>query len=74
MEATNRTNWFMVIHTKSELVKYYREMLGEFNGWAIRGLLAVYDKQTADEKRTETTNHHNGVGFRGCVTRSFYPV
>lgn len=59
-------NWFMIIHTKSELVKFYREMLREFDGWAIRGLLAIYDKQTADEKRTETTNHNNGVGFRGC--------
>lgn len=63
--AGNQTNWFMVIHTKSELVKYYKEMLSEFDGWAIRGLLAVYDKQTADEKQTETTRHSNGVGFRG---------
>ena len=32
----------------------------------IRGLLAIYDRQTADEKETESTNHHNGIGFNGC--------
>lgn len=33
--------------------------------WAIRGLLAIYSRQTADEQSSEGTKHHNGVGFNG---------
>lgn len=31
-----------------------------------RGILAIYERQTADEKATESTNHENGVGFSGA--------
>ena len=31
----------------------------------IRSLLVIFDNQTQDEKRTESTNHNNGVGFNG---------
>jgi hypothetical protein len=30
-----------------------------------RGIVAIYERQTADEKVTETTNHHNNIGFAG---------
>lgn len=28
-----------------------------------RGILVIYSRQTADEKQSEDTRHHNGVGF-----------
>tara|TARA_R110000751_G_scaffold71196_5_gene143986 strand:- start:1232 stop:1552 length:321 start_codon:yes stop_codon:yes gene_type:complete len=31
--------------------------------WMARGILAIYDRQTADEQSNETTRYHNGVGF-----------
>jgi hypothetical protein len=31
----------------------------------VRGVEAIYARQTADEKSAETTSHSNGVGFTG---------
>lgn len=36
------------------------------NKWLIKGLLAIYNKQTQDEKSAEVTKHDNGVGFGGA--------
>ena len=33
--------------------------------WLVRAILAIYDNQTADEQRRESTDHDNGVGFTG---------
>ena len=33
--------------------------------WLIRGLMAIYNKQTEDEKIVGLTNHNNSVGFSG---------
>ena len=33
--------------------------------WAIRGMLAIYKFQTADEKHLRETVHNNKVGFNG---------
>lgn len=33
--------------------------------WLIRGLLAIYAKQTEEEKVAELTKEHNGIGFNG---------
>lgn len=38
--------------------------------WLYRGILAIYDRQTADEQASETTSHDNGIGFNG-VDASF---
>lgn len=32
--------------------------------WLIRGVLAIYARQTADEKIQDTVKYHNGQGFR----------
>lgn len=32
----------------------------------INGLIAIYNKQTADEKVVNETKHSNGVGFTGA--------
>ena len=34
-----------------------------------RGVVAIYERQTQDEKSTETTRHHNNVGFQACDAR-----
>lgn len=31
--------------------------------WLIRGLLAIYDRQTEDEKHSDVTKEDNGIGF-----------
>lgn len=33
--------------------------------WLIRGLLAVYNNQTIDEKNSHSTKYHNKIGFNG---------
>jgi len=40
-----------------------RENMAESTKWLIRGLLAIYARQTADEQNIEQTELHNGVGF-----------
>lgn len=35
------------------------------DAWITRGLVAIYEKQTADEQFVKTTKHSNGVGFTG---------
>lgn len=37
--------------------------------WLLRGVVAIYEKQTADEKNTDSTNRTNGVGFTGADAR-----
>lgn len=31
--------------------------------WLVRGLMAIYQRQTEDEKCNRTTRHENGIGF-----------
>lgn len=33
--------------------------------WLYRGLMAIYNRQTEDEKNSELTQHDNNVGFNG---------
>lgn len=39
-----------------------------------KGILALFNQQTADEQASETTNHHNNRGFCGWAARkgSYY--
>lgn len=34
--------------------------------WLYRGIKAIYERQTADEQETSSTNCENGVGFNGA--------
>lgn len=34
--------------------------------WLEAGILAIFKRQTEDEKATESTNNDNGRGFTGC--------
>jgi hypothetical protein len=42
-----------------------REKLETNDKWLARGIVAIYAKQTADEKLSKLTKHSNGVGFNG---------
>jgi len=42
-----------------------REMIEKSDYALIKGLLRIYENQTMDEKRTESTSHDNGIGFNG---------
>ena len=48
-------------YTKEEI----REKLATDIRWLIRGLIAIFDRQTADEQQSDQTNHNNSVGFNG---------
>lgn len=51
--------------TKEEI----RENLQTNDTWVLRGVLAIFDKQTADEQVSEDTKHHNNIGFNGVDAR-----
>ena len=50
-----------VLWTKEDI----QEGLKTNDHWVVRGVLAIYDYQTEDEKNIEDTKHNNGVGFNG---------
>ena len=57
---------FAELTTKKARIAYIRERLATSPAWATRGLLRIYDNQTADEQASQTTSHDNGIGFSGC--------
>lgn len=50
---------------KYERIAFLKEMLKTDSRWAIRGLLRIYEDQTAEEQAVGDTCVHNGVGFSG---------
>ena len=46
-------------------VEFVREMLATNDAWVLRGLIAIYHKQTESEKIAKATSASNGVGFSG---------
>lgn len=51
--------------TDKARIEYMRERLHTDDRWCVKGLLTIFEYQTADEQRTEQTREHNGVGFTG---------
>jgi hypothetical protein len=49
------------VWTKEEV----KHLLQISNKMVQRSIVKIFEKQTEDEKRAETTSHHNGVGFNG---------
>lgn len=35
-----------------------------------RALVRIFERQTADEKRSDSTKEHNNIGFAGCDAES----
>ena len=50
--------------SKHEIIEKLRKQIEDKDATAIHTLLFVYDKQVADEKRSESVRYHNGVGFK----------
>jgi hypothetical protein len=44
---------------------FIKTMLLSDQRWLMRGIVAIFEKQTYDEQQTEQTKEHNGVGFNG---------
>ncbi len=40
-----------------------REQLLTDDAWLVRGLIAIFNRQTADEQQAERTEIHNKMGF-----------
>ena len=61
------------MHTSQEILNaslanarvMVQENMRDNDQWLYRGLIAIYDRQTADEQNSETTKHDNGIGFSG---------
>ena len=47
-------------------VVYIKERLSSDDRWLIRGLIAIYNYQTSDEKSSGETKELNGMGFNGA--------
>jgi len=51
--------------TKSNVLLFVKNQLSTNRAWALKGLVRIYERQTVDEQRSETTSHENGMGFTG---------
>ena len=52
-------------YTKEQI----KEKLSTDPRWIERGLIVLFNRQTEDEKTTDTTVHDNGIGFSGTDSR-----
>ena len=50
---------------KYERIALLKERLSTDTQWAVRGLIRIYEFQTADEQASGFTRDFNGVGFSG---------
>ena len=50
---------------KKDRISFIKEQCKVDARWAIRGLLRIYEDQTAEEQAIGDTSEHNGVGFSG---------
>ena len=46
------------------------EMINTHAGAVERAMVAIWERQTADEQETQGPRHHNGRGFASCTARS----
>lgn len=54
---------FSELPSKAAQLRYMQDKLANDHRWILRGLLAIYANQTADEQRQGSNTHHNGIGF-----------
>ena len=55
--------------SKAQLVTQMKINLETRKDVRIRALLRIFENQTFDEQRTESTNRYNGIGFTGSDAR-----
>lgn len=54
------------LKTKKDRISFLKTQLSTQATWALRGLVRIYEYQTASEQSSMTTHVHNGVGFSGA--------
>lgn len=54
------------IKTKKDKIAHIRVQLGSSMAWASKGVIRIFENQTADEQNCEATIEHNGIGFTGA--------
>jgi hypothetical protein len=59
------TTKYTDLKTKKDKIAFIRDKLLLDGRWAVRGLLKIYDYQTASEQNIGATTDHNNVGFSG---------
>lgn len=52
--------------TKAKQIDYIKEQLKVNDQWLIKGLIRIYERQTALEQMADQTTDANGVGFSGA--------
>jgi hypothetical protein len=52
--------------TKSNVLSFVKNQLATNRAWALKGLVRIFERQTADEQSSESTSHDNGIGFTGA--------
>lgn len=62
---TMHTAHQIVTATNPNARKMVADNLRESDKWLLRGIVAIFMKQTEDEKTSEQTKYDNGVGFSG---------
>jgi hypothetical protein len=58
------------MQTQILTVEQIREVLIKDQALLEQAVVAIYEKQTADEQNSGETKHDNGIGFAGCDSRS----
>ena len=51
--------------TQKDKIAFLKDKLATNDKWAVRGMLRIYDLQTAEEQSIGNTVENNGVGFNG---------
>ena len=54
------------LKTKKDKIAFLKQKLGTNYAWALRGLVRIYEFQTASEQASGYTQDWNGVGFSGA--------
>lgn len=49
--------------SRAKQVSYVKQMLENNDTWLLKGLVRIYERQTATEKCADQTQDQNGVGF-----------
>lgn len=50
----------------AEAKRIVRDKLATDPAWLVKGMMALYARQTADEQSAENTKYHNKVGFNSA--------
>lgn len=54
---------FAQLKTKKDRIAFIKEKLTTNDMWILKGLITIFDNQTADEQRQKTVKMDNGIGF-----------